>query len=291
MIRKSMTGIAAIALLLPAAAFADVKKEHGTFEMWTYEVGDSKVYAVANPADGSSVAAEIEGREMSVSTGAAADEIIEKVEQDIQKSLPKETVVELDGDHEVRLVGDTEDVFLLKADGVGSDDVDQILKEHGIDWVETDGDDEKVVIKKKIHKESTDGVNVEVEVMVDDHDIVSTETEGEIKRIVIRKHRNLSDHDVVIDLDTESDVEGEVRKRVKVLKMPQPPAPPVPGSVNDRNASTYEYEFSDDSDGEETSKRFMRIKGADADEAADFINDLKGVSRSDKRKMKEALSL
>ena len=324
MIRKTLASLCAAALILPAtSALADSEP---TFELWMASEDGSSSYAMVNEQNSKTVVAEIKDGKSSVLTGSKAQQAMETLkekqpEQDIirleggnvqvfSKTISEDdvTIIDVDeaGNVEIEALVDGERITLDESDAKGkkvfvkkiersadgeeelSDaEVRKMLKEEGVEWKE---DGNKTVIVKKVELSAdTEGELSEEEIrkMLKEEGI-DWESDGK-KKVIIKKRVDSS-----TSTEETAETDGEVRKKVRVMKlsdMPEGMKPGADGDVKMRKSQkhVYNYSFSDDESGKNSS--FIQIKGASAEEAAEFIDDIEDISDREKRRMKEALSI
>ncbi|WP_306249966.1 hypothetical protein [Parvularcula sp. IMCC14364] len=279
MFRKFLTGAVAAIALLPVTAVAD----SGDFEFWLSEENGTSTYAVMDTSTNKAAAATVEAGLTTMTDGAEAVNVISV----LRNSMPKQSVVKLGDGTDVRIISESttkSEVIVLKEDEDGNVDLDGILEDHGIEWTGEDG--EKVVVIRKDARNSDIESSVDVEVLVDGEELDWVEEGGGQRKIIIRTGKDGDADNVIIDIDGEKDI--EVHKEVRVMKTPTPPTPPQPGTAESENSFSYSY--SNDEDGT-TKKRFIHINGADAEEAAEFIDDLEDLSQEHRLEMKATLGL
>lgn len=279
MFRKFLTGAVAAIALLPVTAVAD----SGDFEFWLSEENGTSTYAVMDTSTNKAAAATVEAGLTTMTDGAESVNVISV----LRNSMPKQSVVKLGDGTDVRIISESttkSEVIVLKEDEDGNVDLDGILEDHGIEWTGEDG--EKVVVIRKDARNSDIESSVDVEVLVDGEELDWVEEGGGQRKIIIRTGKDGDADNVIIDIDGEKDI--EVHKEVRVMKTPTPPTPPQPGTAESENSFSYSY--SNDEDGT-TKKRFIHINGADAEEAAEFIDDLEDLSQEHRLEMKATLGL
>lgn len=325
---KPIVSLCAAAMLLPAtSAFAD---DAATYELWVASENGNRSYAMVNEQNSQAVVAEVKGDKSSVLTGAKAQqamaqikeaqptrEIITTKDGDVQvftKTMKKEDVrvLELKGESD-------EDVkALLAQEGIDLDDtalegkkiiikkvqrssdiegdvteeeIHEMLSEADIEWEE---DGERKVIIKKSGEMMVDGDEIDVEKLLEEHGIDASDADGAKKKIIIKKMTDTS-REKNIDIDVEVDEAGMVKKKVRIMKSSDAPefsdAQEREGDVKMRKKAkrVYSLDLKDDETG--MSKSFIHIKGANAEEAANFIEEIEEISAREKRRMKEAMSI
>ena len=273
MIRKMITGSILAAALMPVAAFA----ASGPYQFWLSEEDGAKTYAVMNVETELATTARVDAGEAVISSGEDAREIIAALDG----KMPKTSVINLEDGSNIRITADGEtrsEIIIMESDEAGTVNVDEILKEHDIEWTE-EGGEKTVIIRKEVRREGG-ADSMDIDVLADGEEVELTDEGAERRRIVIRKSGEPDGEEVVINVERDASIEADVEKEVRIL-------------TDDRKGTgenSFAYSFSASEEGT-SRQRFIHITGADAEAAAEFIDGLDSLSVSERAEMKAALEL
>ena len=268
---------AASTLAIGALAFAD----DATFDLWSSVVDKERSYALVNMETQETVAMSGSGRKLALKTGDAADVTLENLKAQMPENVEIVVSDQLSGDHEINIMidGDSEDVTEIITENISESIVEsENGKKHVRIMIDKSGD--RTIIKGEDLPEDVRALLREEGVSV----------EGDKQVRIIRKE---------IDVETAGD--GTRKKTIVIRTAPDTPTPPdapivangvTKTKIITRSKKKSSYEYHDDGDnGEGMEKSFTHLSGASQEDAAEFIDDIKGLKRGQKREAKIALGL
>ena len=268
---------AASTLAIGALAFAG----DATFELWSSVVDKERSYALVNMETQETVALSGSGKKLALTTGDAADATLENLKAQMPENVEIVVGDQLSGDHEINIMidGDGEDVTEIITENISESIVEsENGKKHVRIMIDKSGD--RTIVKAEDLPEDVRALLREEGVTV----------EGDKQVRIIRKK---------VDVETAGD--GTSKKTIVIRTAPDTPTPPDVPIVADgetktkiitRSKKKSSYEYHDDGDkGEGIEKSFTHFSGASPEDAAEFIDEIEGLKRRQKKQAKTALGL
>ena len=268
---------AASTFAIGALAFAG----DATFELWSSVVDKERSYALVNMETQETISMSGRGRKLALQTGDAADATLENLKAQMPENVEIVVGDQLSGDHEINIMidGNGEDVTEIITENISEEIIEsENGKKHVRIMIDKSGD--RTIVKGEDLPEDVRALLREGGVTV----------EGDKQVRIIRKQ---------IDVETAGD--GTSKKTIVIRTAPDTPTPPDAPIVTDggtktkiitRSKKKSSYEYHDDGDkGEGMEKSFTHFSGASPEDAAEFIDEIEGLKRRQKKQAKTALGL
>ena len=232
-------------------------------------------------------------------------QLTEVVEELLRENPKGEMVIRVNNKAKNKLLVDV----LMQVKAAGAKKVNVVTEDEVT--VDRDSEDVTEIITENISEEIIESENGKkhVRIMIDksgDRTIIKGEDLPEDVRALLREEGVTVEGDKQVriirkEIDVVSEGDGTSKKTIVSRTAPDTPTPPDAPLVTDGGTNTKiitrskkksSYEYHDDGDkGEGMEKFFTHFSGASPEDAAEFIDEIEGLKRRQKKQAKTALGL